>query len=176
MEWGEMLTRGLAQLAVACYLVRVLADIGGWHSLSIARANRWVWSIGCAALWLHVAAAFHFIHHWSHAEAVRQTAEQTRQLTGWSWGGGVYINYAFAFFWLMDVAFLWRRGLKPDSRSAASFWTIHSMFGFMMFNATVVFGPLYWRYVGLVFAGLGIAAWFIRRRGLKVQSSQSAKK
>ncbi len=162
MQAGEMLTRSLAQLAVACYLLRVLADIGGLTSPRIACWKRRIWTLGCAALWLHVAAAFQFIHHWSQAEALRQTAEQTQNLTGWSWGGGIYINYVFAAFWLWTVI-RWRR-LAPASQSSAEFWTLHAIFAFMMFNATVVFGPLYWRFISVGFAGLAITTWIIRRR------------
>lgn len=162
MEWGESLTRGLAQLAVICYLLRVLLDLWGSPARAVACWKRGAWTAGCAALWLHVAAAFHFIHQWSHAEAIRQTAEQTRQLTGWAWGGGVYINHAFALLWLMDVVGWWRGGLEFDTRSSVRFWMIHAIFAFMMFNATVVFGPVHWRYIGLAFAGLLIAVWFIR--------------
>jgi hypothetical protein len=162
MGWGEMLTRGLAQLAAACYLLRVLADIGRSQSPSLNRGKRWLWTLGCLALWLHVAAAFEFFHHWSHAEAVRQTAEQTRELTGWAWGGGVYINYAFAVFWLLDVAQWWRRGGESEPRPKRSYWAMHAVFGFMMFNATVVFGPTYWRYVGAAFAGVALMIWVNR--------------
>ncbi len=159
MEWGEILTRGLAALAALCYLLRVLVEC--WGS---AVWSRWIWTLGCAALWLHIAAAFHFIHDWSHADALRQTAEQTEKLTGWAFGDGVYFNYAFAMLWLMDVVFWWRKGLHEASQSPARFWTMHAIFAFMMFNATVVFGPAYWRYVGVIYAGLLIAVWAIQRR------------
>jgi hypothetical protein len=153
----------LAILAVWCYLLRVVLDVWGFPSPRIARVNRVVWTIGCAALWLHIAAAFHFIHDWSHANAVRETAGQTRELTGWDFGGGVYVNYAFAILWLWDAAFWWRRAADVP-QSPARVWAIHAVFAFMMVNATVVFGPAYWRYVGGVYAGLLIGFWIIRRR------------
>jgi predicted membrane metal-binding protein len=161
MGWGEMLTRGLAQLAAACYLLRVLADIGRSQSPSLNRGKRWLWTLGCLALWLHVAAAFEFFHHWSHAEAVRQTAEQTRELTGWAWGGGVSINYAFAGFWLWDVIAWWRTGLDYPNRQPWRYWITQAVFAFLIVNATVVFGPRYWLFVGAVFAV--ICVWATRR-------------
>ena len=167
MEWGELFTRGLAQLAVACYLVRVVLDLWDSRSLNIARWTRRVWTLGSVALWLHIACAFHFLHDWSHAEAVRRTAEQTRELTGWEWGGGVYINYAFAGFWLLDVLWWWRVGLEPDSQSPARFWAIHAVFAFMMVNATVVFGPSYWRSLAIAFAFTALAILVLRTRASK---------
>jgi hypothetical protein len=161
MEWGEVLTRLLAQLAVACYLLRVLLDLGRRRSPHIAHWKRRVWTAGCAALWLHIAGAFHFVHDWSHADAVRQTAEQTRELTGWAWGGGVYINYAFAIYWLIDVILCWRRDSKSVSPPPARFWAIHAIFAFMMINATIVFGPAYWRYIAIAFTAVTLAAWML---------------
>jgi hypothetical protein len=162
MKSGEQITRALAGLAVACYLLRVLIDVSGSHSQRIARRNRWIWTIGCLALWLHIAAAFHFIHHWSHADAVRQTAEQTETLIGWRFGGGVYFNYAFAMLWLLDVGLWWRRGFDGSEKSPARFWTIHALFAFMMINASVVFGPIYWRYVGIAFLAFAVCLSFVR--------------
>lgn len=164
MDWGFALTRSLAQLSAGCYLLRVMLDVWGSASVHIARWNWRIWTLGCAALWLHIAAAFHFMHDWSHAAAVRHTAEQTKQLTGWAFGGGVYFNYVFAAIWLIDVLLWWQRGRDYPAKSPASFWTIHAVFAFMMLNATVVFGPDYWRYVGVIFVALLIAVWSVRRR------------
>ncbi|MCA9071597.1 MAG: hypothetical protein KDA84_21875, partial [Planctomycetaceae bacterium] len=150
-----------ALLAVLCYLTRVLLDASGRKSDWATRWNRVIWTIGCAVLWLHIAAAFHFVHQWSHESAVRQTAEQTGDLTGWYWGGGVYINYALALFWLGDVIAWWRKGLDYPQRSPKRFWITHAIFGFLVFNATVVFGPVYWKAIGLLclgwLSGLGIS-------------------
>jgi hypothetical protein len=161
MNEGELLTRALAIVAVGCYLLRVLLDLRNPSSLRIARVTRWVWTIGCVMLWLHIAAAFHFIHDWSHASAVQETAAQTRRLTGFDFGGGVYFNYVFAMLWLIDAALWWRQGFKVVPQSPARFWTIHAAFAFMMINATVVFGPAYWRYVGIGFAALILVLFLV---------------
>jgi hypothetical protein len=50
-------------------------------------------SIGCLAYLAHLAAAFHFAHGWSHAQAYEHTALRAWEVTGWRWGGGVYVNY-----------------------------------------------------------------------------------
>ncbi len=158
-----MRMHAMAQLAVGCYLVRVVWDLKGSPSQTQAEWKRHLWAMGCVALWSHIFLAFHFVHHWSHAEAVQHTAEQTRQLTGWAWGGGVYFNYAFALYWLIDVL-RWEFARATDyPQTRAGFWIMHAVFGFMMFNATVVFGPPYWRIVGLIFAVIGFLVWFRSR-------------
>src|SRR5690606_2887397 len=108
------------------------------------RAVLCVWTAGCVIYLLHVAAAFHFVHDWSHEAACAQTAQQTAAVTGWHWGGGLWINYAFTLWWPLDVAWTWLRGLDGLPR-----WYIvclHAVAGFLMFNATVVFGPAWWRW------------------------------
>jgi hypothetical protein len=161
MEWGNLLVRGTAQIAVGCYLARVLLDAGGWGSDGWNKRKRLLWTAGAFALMLHIAGAFHFVHDWSHADAVRQTAKQTEQLTGWAWGGGVSINYAFAGFWLWDVIAWWRTGLDYPNRQPWRYWITQAVFAFLIFNATVVFGPRYWLFVGAVFAV--ICVWATRR-------------
>ncbi len=162
MPWGEAITRGTAQLAVACYLLRVLADLSGSPSQSLAVWTRRSWTLGALAMAVHVGAAFQFVHHWSHAEAVRHTAEQTAQVTGWDWGGGIYFNYAFAAYWLFD-AFRWRRRKAQTNPPRFQFWATHAAFAFMMFNATVVFGPAYWTWVALMFGGAVLLIWRFSR-------------
>ena len=159
MHWGEAITRGTAQLAVACYLLRVLADLSGSRSRTLASWQRGFWTLGSVAMGLHIGAAFQFIHHWSHAEAVRHTAEQTAQVTGWHWGGGIYFNYAFAAFWLIDAVRWWRRDVQAFPQTRLGFWTTHTVFALMMFNATVVFGPAYWQWAAVIFGGAAIAVW-----------------
>lgn len=165
MEWGELLTRGTAQVAMAGYLSRVLLDVAGWNSEAGNSWKRGLWTLGCLALWLHMAAAFEFVHHWSHADALHATAEQTQRVTGWFWGGGVYVNYAFAVYWLADVISWWRQGPDFPRRSRVRFWLMHAVFGFLIFNATVVFGPAYWRSIGTGFLLVCLVA-YLRRRNL----------
>jgi hypothetical protein len=101
-----------------------------------------------------VACAYHFYHKWSQADAYRETARQTAEVTGFDWGGGLFINYALIIGWIIDVA-LWGRGLeayrsRPQWLAAA--W--QGFLFFIVFNATVVFktGPLRW-------IGLALCLW-----------------
>jgi hypothetical protein len=144
MPLGELLTKLTIWLALLAYTVGTglwLTPRHAEHSLSRAR---WAWTIGCAFFLVHVACAFSYFHHWSHADAYRETARQTAELTGWPWGGGIYINYVFAAAWLAVVLHSW---LAPE-RFRTSRWIAawHGFVFFMMLNGAVIFvhGPTRW--------------------------------
>jgi hypothetical protein len=123
------------------------------------RVARLAWSGGCLMFLAHVAAAFHFIHGWSHAAAHAATARDTAALFGIDWGGGIYFNYVFALAWIGDVAWWW---LAPRSHAVRPHWVGALWIGFflfMAFNGAVLFaaGPARWIST-LVFAGLAAAA------------------
>jgi len=164
-ETGALLTRWAVRLAVACYYVRVVADLrGAGNRNRRRRVARIAWSVGCALYVVHVLLAFAVFHDWSHQDAYRDTAEQTADLTGLRWGGGLYVNYAFSFLWLTDVALWWCRGLDAPYRSRLYPGVLHTVFGFIVFNATVVFGPPLWRWLAPIAASGLILAWRARRR------------
>ncbi|HWZ31462.1 MAG TPA: hypothetical protein VNX18_09030 [Bryobacteraceae bacterium] len=108
-------------------------------------AARISWTLACAFYLAHVAAAFQFQHHWSHQAAYLETARQTADVFGVNWGGGLYFNYVFTVVWIADVWWLWRNGARPPWMTVA----IHTFFGFMFFNATVVFGSGFMRWFGV---------------------------
>ena len=83
------------------------------------RSARLLWTIGCLAYLAHVAAAFHFEHDWSHDHAWAHTAQRTWALTGWDWGGGLWVNYAFTLLWSADAAWWWA---GPRSHQARPAW------------------------------------------------------
>ena len=164
-ELGESLTRWAVRLAVALYYVRVVADLRGvGHPAGERRVARIAWSLGCAFYVAHVLLAFAVFHDWSHQDAYRDTAKQTAALTGLRWGGGLYVNYAFSFLWITDVALWWGRGLDAPYRSQRYLGLLHGVFGFIIFNATVVFGPPLWRWLAPIAAIGLILAWRARRR------------
>ncbi|MCA9024619.1 MAG: hypothetical protein KDA86_05365 [Planctomycetaceae bacterium] len=146
-----------ARLMVLAYVVRLCADIAGWPEVADQRSRRektvrWIWTLGCVVCLLHVGAAFQFVHGWSHTAAYAHTAEQTAAVTGWRWGGGLWVNYAFTLWWVLDVVWNWRRGLDRLPRDYVI--GMHLVVGFLMFNATVVFGPVWWRWVALPIVGI----------------------
>lgn len=157
------MTRLTIWLALCAY------GIGAGMLLLSRRRFRWLacarlaWTVGCVFFLAHVASAFTYYHHWSHAEAYRETARQTGELTGLHWGGGIYLNYIFALAWLADVGWWW---LSPKSFAARpprlnAIW--QGFFFFMVFNGAVVFGTGPVRLLGAIICG-GLAALWWRAR------------
>ena len=143
---GELLTWWSVRLAVAGYAARLLLDAGvpaGPRSQKLARL---IWTTAWALYLLHVAAAFHFYHGWSHTNAVHFTARQTWETVGIDWGGGLYANYAFSLIWTADVAAWWWIGWQYPLLHRRMYAAVQILFAFMVFNATVVFGPTWWRW------------------------------
>ena len=61
------------------------------------------------------------------------------------------MNYLFIGVWMGDVmAWWWMGDAYPERRQI--YWTVQAVFAFMMVNATVVFGPPFWRWVALAIA------------------------
>ena len=152
-ELGEALTRWTVRLAIACYLGRVLLDIGVSRSrktLAAYATARWLWIGGYARYVLHVLCAFAFFHDWSHQAAHQHTAEATARVTrnrmGWGIVRQLRVHHILAhrcyrIWWLRDVKF--------PCRSRAHLWTLHVVFAFIVFNATIVFGPTLWQWTAL---------------------------
>ena len=156
-----MLTRWTVRAAFALYVSAMALRLGAGGPTRWDRAARAIWAAGCVAFAVHVACAFHFFHAWSHADAYRQTARQTAELTGVASGFGLYLNYVFLIAWVIDVARMWLRDtFAPRRRSVAV--ALHAFFAFMWFNATVVFptGPTRWAGV----AAFGLLGALLARR------------
>lgn len=152
---GELLIRWTARLAVVCYVGRLLCDVRRPQTPALKNAAMCWWTVGCAIFMAHVTAAFHFQHAWNHAEAFNYTARRTAEMTGWNSGTGLYINEAFLCLWIADTTIWWWKSDWPQNRIA--YWTVQSIFAFLMTQATAVFGPPLWKPVALlVVAGL----WF----------------
>jgi hypothetical protein len=167
MDIGALLTRGtiwmalVLALAASCLLLR-RADRAD-------DAGKWLWTLACGFYVAHVAAAFHFYHGWSHAAAHADTARQTAAMTGWNWGGGIHVNYAFTALWVVDVLWWW---LAAASHARRPRWITrgwHGFFLFVAFNATVVFGSPAARVVGVI--GF-VVLWFAWRKTLFLTGSQ----
>ena len=154
------LTHWTIRFALAFYVVATAAWLKRRDSL--ARA---AWTLGCAFYLAHVAAAFQFVHAWSHDAAYRETARQTGEAFGMNWGGGLYFNYAFTVLWIFDAAWWWRGLSVYRARTRAITLAIHWFFAFMFFNATVVFAAGAIRWVGIAAtAGLSVLALRIATR------------
>jgi hypothetical protein len=121
-----------------------------------ARRWRWAWTLSCLFFVLHVISAFHFHHHWSHQHALADTAEQTRQLMGWTFGEGLYFSYLFLLVWLADVSWWWWDETSYQRRPRWLDGAIQLYLLFIAFNGAVVFKSGVIRYAGIA-ATLGLA-------------------
>lgn len=160
---GELVTLWTVRAAFGLYVLALAVRLASAPTSRGDRAFRLIWTAGCAAFVVHVACAFHFFHNWSHADAYRETARQTADLTGVASGFGLYLNYIFLLAWSVHAAWLWlRRDDNPQLEWVAL--VLHAFLAFMWFNATVVFptGPTRWAGVA-TFALLAVLLW--RRRG-----------
>jgi hypothetical protein len=141
---GDTIIRVTIWLALLAYAAVVWRLVTGRPENR--KSLRFMWTVGCALLLLHIAASFHFVHDWRHALAVAETARQTKALIGWEFGGGVCFNYAFAALWAADVAWWW---IAPKSYGRRPKWipiALHLFMFFIAFNGAVVFahGPVRW--------------------------------
>jgi len=106
LMFGSVLTKWTVRLALACYVAYLASGCLNRGS-RWANTSRLIWTIGCVLFDVHVACAFHFRHHWSHAAAWQHTAERTLDLLGVAFGGGIFFSYLFSVLWLIDVLWLW---------------------------------------------------------------------
>jgi hypothetical protein len=169
MHRGEFLTRLTIWVALCAYAV-------GAGTLLLARGRpqwvaraRCIWTLGCAFFLAHVFCAFSFYHQWSHAAAYRETARQTAEMTGLHWGGGIFLNYAFAAAWLADVLWWWLAPADFVRRSPRISRVWHGFFFFMVFNGTVVFGNGPVRWLGGLIC-IALAGLWRRRRNAVIAS------
>ena len=160
---GELLTRSTIWISIVAYTIGCVL-----FATRRDRPARLAWTIGCAALVAHFAFAFNFYHAWSHQSAYIETARQTAQVFGMNWGGGLFINYAVATLWTVDVVWWWFAGITAYRRRT---WLItlswHAFLIFIIFNATVVFKDGLARWVGVVVSLILTVCWVLiyRQRG-----------
>jgi hypothetical protein len=159
MEVGDLLTRWTVRVALLGYVVGLALRARG----DTGRA-RLAWTAGYVFFLAHIVCAFHYFHHWSHADAYDVTARRTAEVAGFAWGGGLYANYVFALLWGADIAWWWLSPASYARRPAAVNWAVQGFLGFIAFNATVVFGQGIIRWLGV--AGclfLALVYWHARR-------------
>lgn len=157
---GSTLILWTVRLSVGLYAAAL------WRYLFVLRRKRQadriyliLWTASWVMCVIHVLCAFHFEHHWSHAAGLRHTAEMTGRVVGIYWDGGLYINYAFLAWWGLDVGLLW-----AGSRMRVSV-SLQAVAAFMMFNATAIFGPVWWWLPVGSFLVLIAAVWHRDRKG-----------
>jgi hypothetical protein len=164
---GLTLTRTTIWLALVCYTLAEVLRPPRWtrHGFNSApvllRLGALLHFSGALAYLAHVACAFHFQHQWSHAQALIDTARQTAAVTGWNWGGGLWVNYAFSLVWIThSTALLFQRPLSSSME-----WGVRIVFFFMIFNGAVIFARPSVRLAGVAFCVLLAVAWWPARPG-----------
>jgi hypothetical protein len=155
---GQILIAWSARIAVLFYLVRIGIELSAKSSPRREFWSRCVWTAACAVYLLHVVFAFHFAFGWSHAAAVAHASRRTLEIVGLDWPGAMWINYVFTVLWVSDVALWWKRARRNQATPPAVYWSVHVLFAFIVFNATVVFGPPFWKSVFPIALVLMVAA------------------
>jgi hypothetical protein len=159
---GDALVRNTVRLALLYYALAaslmLLLRRDDWAAVSArGRLARGCWTLAWAAYVIHVGVAFHYAHHWSHAEAV----EATRRRSGV--GEGIYVSHLFTLLWTADVLWwwLWSRGYA--ARNAWVDRVLHGFMVFVIFNATVVFEGGLVRWAGAVLLAALAGVWLSGR-------------
>jgi len=124
---------------------------------------RTMWTAGVLLLGAHTLAAFHFVHGWSHQAAAAETARQTAALTGLSWSGGLFVNYAFLAVWAADAAWWWAAPASYRARIRAVDTGIFIFFVFMFVNGAIVFADGAMRVLGAAAVAVALWSWYRSR-------------
>ena len=161
-RYGDDLVRGSVRLALlyytiaACFMLTMRPS--DWWPVSLrGRLARVFWCAAYAAYLIHLAMAFHYYHHWSHADAV----DHTREVSGV--GEGIYVSHLFTLLWGADVAY-WL--VMPAGYATRTAWigrTLHAFMIFIIFNGTVVYETGFIRWAGVALVTLLAIAWLIGR-------------
>jgi hypothetical protein len=160
---GDLWVRTTIRVGLALWSTAVLGMLllppRDWTAATgCGRLVRLLWTAACVVYAVHVAAALHFVHGWSHEHAV----EHTRDLTGF--GGGIWFSHAFGALWVADAVWWW---VAPAGYAARPAWVGRALHLYMLFiivNGTVVFesGPV--RIAGVIGLALLAAVWVVSLR------------
>jgi hypothetical protein len=169
MDFGILVTRGAVWLALTLYVA------GEFFSAFPSARNKfavywWLNVAGCIFFLAHVVCAFEYFYGWSHSFAYADTARQTKELTGWDSGSGLYVNYLFALVWLSEVIW-WRKSATTYfSRRPLWTWTVRVFFLFMICNGAFIFVRSHLRWYGLTLSVLLAISWLLRlKRNIDAQ-------
>jgi hypothetical protein len=166
MSSGELLIVWSIRMAMLLFFVSLTLLVGKSERQRMPVVLKILWTASFVLIVLHVAAAFHFVHHWSHGEAYRATAEETRQMLGFAYGAGIYFNYFFLAVWAMDVFWVW---LPSKGDSCATHWLVFAGRCYLLFiaiNGLVVFETGWLRAFGVLGTAVVLGVAWNRRRHL----------
>ncbi len=160
---GQTLMIWSVRLAVLFYLLRLFVLLRRSDTARVPRTSECVlWSLGCACYLAHVILAFECVHHWSHQLALDHTAAETQRVTGLGRGDGIWVNYLFTGIWIADVVRLVFSRQRERETARPIDIGIQLLFAFIVFNATVVFGPPVYRLLAVPVLLVLLSARLIR--------------
>ena len=160
----DLIISWTVRLALICYAISAALMLSrSTHPRAVA-SIRSLWTAGALLFIAHVAAAFHFAHHWSHAAAVATTAAETQELLGMAFGEGIWFSYLFVLLWTADAAWSWLGYSSWKNRPPAATLALHAYLFFIAFNGAVIFesGPT--RPFGITVTLLLAFAWLRIRK------------
>jgi hypothetical protein len=168
---SELLIAWTIRLSMLLLFVVFALLIRRQSESSMGRWLKYLWTASFVMCALHIFAAFHFVHHWSHSAAYLATAEETRTKLGFAYGAGVYFNYLFLVVWGVDVCWTW---CSSESSTRSTRWVIRAgrwYLLFIAFNSVVVFESGWLQTLGAIatVALLGIAIRIRRPRSSNVE-------
>ena len=163
-EFGDAALVWSVRLAVLSYLLGIVTLLRNHASDRVpTRSECLFWTLGCLAYLTHVVLAFEYRHDWSHQSAWQHTATETERMIGIRRGDGIWVNYLFTLIWIVDAARLVTARARGRETNRIVDLTIHTLFAFIIFNATVVFGPALYRWLAAPVA-IALTVLAVQRR------------
>lgn len=167
----ERLVRWTIWLSLAYWVTAVtlmlFLDPNAWRADSgRGRLTRWCYTYAWLGYVVHVLAAMHYYHGWSHEHVL----DHTRQVTGVA--EGAYVSYAFNVLWTADVAWWWLAPGRYASRPQWLGWGWHLFMAFLILNGTVIYETGFSRVAGILIF-LWLAVMLAVRWRLNSQSASS---
>lgn len=166
IRWTIRIAMLLFATAIA---LRIVSGASWRTSAELSRSKqiyRACWSLGALCFVAHVVAAMHFFHHWSHASALRVTAEETDKLMGVRFGEGIYFSYVFLVLWVADAGWVLVNFRSYFARSSLLSWSLTGYLMFIALNGAVVFEGGASRIGGLVATAilllLAVRSWLLK--------------
>lgn len=168
MNLGDEIIAWSIRLAMLLFVVVQAVQFQAPLRSGIDSTLRTLWTISFLLFLVHVMAAFHFVHHWSHMAAYVATSAETRHKLGFAYGAGVYFNYLFLVVWAIDVYWMWRPAKQPTDAVRALQLAGRLYLLFIAFNGVVVFKSGWMRVLGAIATALllGLAWRNLARRQL----------
>ena len=168
MITGDLLISWSIRIAMLLLVASFVIQIQGSSKYRNSLSFKLIWTLGWLFMLLHVAAAFHFVHDWSHRAAFVATENETFQQLGFRYGAGIYFNYVFVVAWAVDVYFTWRPARRNVIGIRRFLFAGRCYLLFIAFNGVVVFESGWLRFLGALatVALLGCGYYFRKKGGL----------